>query len=475
MARPKFVQISPHRLDRFKPLLGAGYEEVERAAERARGLFEGRAIWHVSSTLRGGGVAEMLRSLLPYVRGAGIDTRWVVLRERAEFFELTKRLHNNLHGDRGDGGGLGAEQRDLYERTLAVSARHLSPLLQRGDIVFLHDPQTAGLATAAKAAGARVIWRCHVGADHPDEFTRRAWEFLAPYVGLSDAYVFSRRAYLWDGLDSERAWVMAPCIDPFSPKNQELNPATVNEILGVIGLGRRPTSLAPTFARADGTPARVERRAEVMQEATLPEGVPVVAQISRWDRLKDHRGLLICFHRHVSDEGLHLVLAGPATTAVADDPEGAAVWHEVGRAWRELPPDGRRRVHLVSLPMDDLDENAAMVNALQRRAAIVVQKSLAEGFGLTVAEAMWKRRPVIGTRVGGIQDQIVDRISGLLIDDPRDLAGLAQAIVTLAADRDLAAEIGEQARQRAFEHYLAANRLVEYIDLLARLDPVSAR
>jgi trehalose synthase len=349
------------------------------------------------------------------------------------------------------------------------------PLLQKGDIVFLHDPQTAGLATAAKAAGARVIWRCHIGADNPDEFTRRAWQFLAPYVGLSDAFVFSRRAYLWEVLDSERAWVMAPCIDPFSPKNQELDPATVEEIVGVIGLGQPSTSLAPTFTRADGTPARVERHAEVMQEAPLPEGAPMVAQISRWDRLKDHSGLLTCFRQYISDETLHLVLAGPATTAVADDPEGAAVWREVGRGWRELPPEVRRRVHLVSLPMDDLDENAAMVNALQRRADIVVQKSLAEGFGLTVAEAMWKRRPVIGTRVGGIQDQIVDRISGLLIDDPRDLEGLAQAIITLAKDRKLAAEIGDHARQRAFERYLAANRLVEYIDLLASLDPVSTR
>src|SRR5207342_3011509 len=129
-------------------------------------------------------------------------------------------------------------------------------------------------------AGAKVIWRCHIGADRPDEFTRRAWEFLAPYVSVSDAYVFSRRAYLWEGLDSERAWVMAPCIDPFSPKNQELDPATVEEIVGVIGLGQSPTSLAPTFTRADGTPARVERHAEVMHEATLPEGAPTVAQIS---------------------------------------------------------------------------------------------------------------------------------------------------------------------------------------------------
>jgi trehalose synthase len=475
MARPKFVQIPSHRLDRFEPLMGADYRPIEAAAERARDLFKGRAIWHVSSTLRGGGVAEMLRSLLPYVRGAGMDTRWVVLRERAEFFELTKRLHNNLHGDRGDGGPLGAEQRELYERTLAASARHLSPLLQKEDVVFLHDPQTAGLIPAVKAAGARAIWRCHIGADEPDELVRRAWDFLAADVRAADAYVFSRRAYLWEALDPERAWVMAPSIDPFSPKNQDLDTATTERIVAVIGLGRRMPAPLPAFTRADGTPARVERHAEVAQEAPLPDGAPVVAQVSRWDRLKDHRGLLVCFQRRLAERDLHLVLAGPATAAVADDPEGASVWREVGRAWRELPAAVRRHVHLVSLPMDDLEENAAMVNALQRRAAIVVQKSLAEGFGLTVAEAMWKRRPVIGARVGGIQDQIVDGRSGLLIDDPRDLEALAGAIASLADDPKRAAELGERARRRVFERFLAPTRLAEYCDLLAELDSPQRR
>ncbi|HET9185204.1 MAG TPA: glycosyltransferase [Solirubrobacterales bacterium] len=476
MALPKFVQIPPHRLDRFEPLLGDGYARIEEAAQRARGVFAGRAIWHVSSTLRGGGVAEMLRSLLPYARGAGIDTRWVVLRERAEFFELTKRLHNNLHGDRGDGGPLGIEQRDLYTQTLAASARHLTPLVQPGDVVFLHDPQTAGLASALRAAGATVVWRCHIGADRPDEFVRRAWDFLRPEIEAAEAWIFSRRAYVWEGLDPARALVLAPSIDPLSPKNEDLDRGVVEKIVGVLGLGLGSPDGAPIYLRADGSPARVERRAEIVQESPLPDEATLVAQVSRWDRLKDHLGLLACFRRHLADrDDLHLLLAGPASAAVADDPEGPAVWREVGRAWRELPTEIRRRVHLVNLPMADLDENAAMVNALQRRADVVVQKSLAEGFGLTVAEAMWKRRPVVGTRVGGIQDQIVDGKSGLLVDDPRDLEGLARAISSLAEDRERAAAIGEQAHQRVFERFLAPTRLVEYAELLAGLGSKNPR
>jgi trehalose synthase len=469
MARPEFVQIVPFRIDRFRDLLGPGYARVEVAAERARRLFAGRAVWHVSSTLAGGGVAEMLRTLLPYVRGAGVDTRWAVLREDGPFFALTKRLHNNLHGDEGDGGPLGPEQRDLYTGRLAGSGRRIGRLLQPGDLVFLHDPQTAGLIGTAKAAGAMAIWRCHIGADRPNELVRRAWDFLRPDVGAADLCIFSRAAYAWEGLDPERVRVMPPSIDPLSPKNQDLSPNAVEEIVCMIGLGHRAPGFAPVFARADGTPARVERRAAIVQEEPLPEGARVVLQVSRWDRLKDHSGLLACFERHLADRDLHLVLAGPATAAVSDDPEGVHVWREVKAAWEKLPDGMRRRAHLVNLPMEDVDENAAMVNALQRRAEIVVQKSLAEGFGLTVAEAMWKRRPVVGTRVGGIQDQIVDGQSGLLIDDPRDLEALAGAIASLAEDRERATELGKRAHERIYEHFLMPTRLAEYAELLAEL------
>ncbi len=472
MAKPQAVQIPPQPLDRYKPLLGEeDFAPFERIAAEARRHFAGRAIWHVSSTARGGGVAEMLRALLPYVRGAGVDTRWIVLRERPEFFTITKRVHNNLHGFPGDGGELGGEEHRAYEDALAASAAELTAPLRAGDVVYLHDPQTAGLVPAMKAAGVDVVWRCHIGVDEPNEIVRRAWDFLLPYVAPADAYVFSRRQYVWDGLDSEKAWVMPPTIDPFCSKNEELGMGSIEAILGEIGLAPRRPEVTPSFTRGDGTPGRVERPALLAQEAPVPMGAKLVVQVSRWDRLKDHLGLLECFAAHIDDPSAHLVLAGPADGTVSDDPEGKGVYEELIAAWRAQPDRARRRIHLASLPMDDLEENGAMVNALQRRADVVVQKSFAEGFGMTVAEAMWKERPVVASRVGGIQDQIVDGESGVLLDDPHDLEGFGRAITELLDDPERARRIGAAAGRRVKENYLGIYRLRDYVGLVASLVP----
>lgn len=469
MTDPKFVPVPTHPLDRFKPLLGEAFAEIEEVAAWARTGFAGRAIWHVSSTARGGGVAEMLNTLLPYARDAGVDVRWVVLRAEPDFFCVTKRLHNHLHGDPGDGGALDEEARRIYESALRANLEILDPLIQRGDVIYLHDPQPAGLVPALCERGLKVIWRCHIGVDRPNEIVRGAWDFLRPYVEPADAYVFSRRAYLWDGLDEDKTWYMPPVIDPFSPKNEDLEPEVVAAILKEIGLSRDGLERAPSFTRADGTPGRVERKAELLQEEELPEDAKVVAQVSRWDRLKDPRGLLEMLDRCLDDPSLHLVVAGPDTGGVDDDPEGAAVYDEVAAAWRALAPEVRRRAHLVSLPMNDTDENAAMINAIQRRADVIVQKSIAEGFGLTVAEGMWKERPLVGSRVGGIQDQVVEGRTGYLIDDPRDLAACAQAIERILGDPELARAMGKAGRQRVVDDYLAINRLREYVDLIAAL------
>jgi len=473
MARPKFVLIPPHAPEAFAPLLGvAEYTRVEAAARHARERFEGRAIWHVSSTLRGGGVAEMLRSLLPYARGAGVDTRWAVLREDPGFFRLTKRLHNNLHGDPGDGGPLGEDERAMYEQALERSARYFEDLIRPDDVVFLHDPQTAGLARRFGAFGATVVWRCHIGIDEPNETALRAQRFLTPDVEAADLCVFSRRELVWPGLDPDRCRVMAPSIDPFSPKNQELDADRVAAILAAAGLAGANAGAGPLFTRADGSPGRVERRAEVIEDEPIPAGAKLVAQVSRWDRLKDHDGLLRCLAGGLAPAtDVHLLLAGPDAGAVADDPEGASVWDEIRSHREALPEEIRRRAHLVGLPMADLDENAAVVNAIQRRADVVVQKSLAEGFGLTVAEAMWKRRPVVGSRIGGIAEQIVDGESGLLVD-PRDPREPADAILGLLGDPVRAARLGCAAHDRVRRRYLGIVRLAEYGGLLDELEAV---
>ncbi|HEX5527693.1 MAG TPA: glycosyltransferase [Solirubrobacterales bacterium] len=469
MTEPDLVPIPSYPLERFQPLLGEEYAEIERTAAWARTGFAGRAIWHVNSTARGGGVAEILSALLPYARGAGVDVRWAVLQGEPDFFAVTKRLHNHLHGEPGDGGALDEAAREVYDSTLRANLEALLPQIQRGDIVYLHDPQTAGLVPALCERGLKVVWRCHVGVDRANERARGAWDFLRPYVERADAYIFSRREYIWSGLDQEKVWLMPPVIDPFSPKNQDLEPDVVTAILKEIGLAPDGLEAAPTFTRADGTPGRVERRAEILQEEPVPDQARVVAQVSRWDRLKDPLGVLEMMAQHLGDPAVHLVLAGPEASGVADDPEAAAVYDEIEGTWRALDPEIRRRAHLVNLPMHDGDENGAMVNAIQRRADVVVQKSIAEGFGLTVAEAMWKRRPVVASRVGGIQDQVVDGVTGALIDDPRDLAACAEAIERILADPGEAQKMGEAARQRVIDDYLAINRLREYVELLATL------
>lgn len=472
MAEPEFVHIVPQSLEAYRALLvdGDGFEGMDQAAAMAKRIYAGRAIWHVNSTLSGGGVSEILRSLLPYARGAGVDVRWVVLREIPEFFELTKRIHNNLHGNPGDGGELGEGEHRLYEETLAESASRLGDLVRPDDVIFLHDPQTAGLVPLMAAAGARVVWRCHIGVDHPNELVRRAWRFLSPYVEEADAYVFSRPEYIWDSLDQARTRVMAPSIDPFLSKNQDLSPDVVEAILWSIGLGDKETSVVPVFTRADGTPGRVERHAELFEVATLPADVKLVAQISRWDELKDHPGVLECFSRYLDDPDIHLALVGPSDGSVSDDPEGAAVLADVIEAWRQLPDSKRRRAHIVILPMDDLEENGAMVNAIQRRADVLVQKSVAEGFGLTVSEGMWKERPVAASRLGGIQDQIVDGESGVLIDDPHDLESFGRAIRDLLDNPERARKMGQAARIRVMTGFLGVYRLRGYVELLAALD-----
>jgi trehalose synthase len=464
------VSVAPLSPDRFAEVLtGAQAKEFADVAARAGTDLGGRVVWNINSTANGGGVAEMLRSLIAYARGADVDARWSVIGGNADFFRVTKRIHNRLHGSPGDGGPLGEEEREVYELVAEANALDLSELVAPGDVVLLHDPQTAGMASAVRDAGAYVIWRCHIGIDEPNDVTRSAWEFLLPYVEPADAYVFSRHAFEWEGLDPARTAIIPPSIDAFSPKNQALDAEAIEAILAVAGLGPRDGHTAATFIRQDGSTARVDRRAILWEEETVPVDAPLVVQVSRWDRLKDPRGVIEGFElAGLSEPSAHLVLAGPDVTAVADDPEGLQVLNECIDYWHSLDVAVRTRVHLAALPMEDAEENAAIVNALQRRATIAVQKSLAEGFGLTVAEAMWKARPVVASRIGGIQDQIVDGESGVLVD-PHDLGAFSHALLDLLGDPVAAERMGRAAQLRVRDAFLGSRHLVQYVGLVERL------
>jgi trehalose synthase len=313
------------------------------------------------------------------------------------------------------------------------------------------------------------MWRCHVGLDTANDRARQAWDFLRGYVLDAHLFIFSRAGFAWEGLPRERVSVIRPSIDAFAPKNAEQEREQSLAIMATAGIVCDDVDAYPAFTRSDGTPGRVERQAEMLEEEPLASDVPVVMQVSRWDQLKDPLGVLAAFADHVARRSTaHLLLVGPSTVAVADDPEGAQVLDAVRAAWHELPGAVRRRVHLCSLPMDDVEENAAIVNALQRHAHVVVQKSLAEGFGLTVAEAMWKQRPVVASRIGGIRDQIEHGRSGLLLSDPRDLGQAGSAICELLADGDRAKELGISAQRRVQQQFLGPHHLGRYFEVMHR-------
>lgn len=473
MATVSLVDIGSFDTERFESVLAPDrFEELIDSTVRALDLFNGRVVWNVNSTARGGGVAEMLQSLLAYARGAGVDSSWAVIAGNPDFFRVTKRIHNHLHGAPGDGGELGDQERDVYERAIAENASEMLERLKPQDVVIVHDPQPAGLIDRIKEKVAAVVWRCHVGLDMPNELARNAWSFLIPYVANADAYVFSREAYAWEGLEENRTVIIPPSIDAFAPKNQDMEPSNVGAILAATGLiaGGEPGS--PTFTKWDDTEGRVSTETVLFDGGPPPPSTArLVVQVSRWDRLKDPVGVMRGFAEHVAPrtDEVHLVLAGPAVAAVSDDPEGQEVLQECKNEWDSMTTDIQSKVHLACLPMEDAQENAAIVNALQRRANIVVQKSLAEGFGLTVAEAMWKARPVVASRIGGIQDQIEHGTSGLLIDDPQDLAQYGDAVMELLDDAPGAFEMGRNAQERVRDEFLGARSLIQYVELFEKL------
>jgi trehalose synthase len=445
---------------------GADADRLRTALDGAGEALGRRTLWHINSTAEGGGVAELLRANLGYLAGNGVHVRWAIFEGDPGFFQITKRIHNRLHGNAGDGGDLDDAERRRYEDVTRRNAAQLAELVRPGDVAVVHDPQPAGLIPGLVAAGVHVIWTCHVGIDTPSDVTRSAWAFLYPFVRRASAFVFTRASYVWDNLDQRKVVLIPPCIDPLALKNVELLDSQRDAIIGVTGLATPRGDRAASFERPDGTVGEVVRRADILEVLPVPADAPVVTQVSRWDRLKDPVGVLRGFAAEHDVGEAHLILAGPSPSSVADDPEADAVLSELRDAWVEQPMGRRERIHIANLPTADVDENAIIVNALQRRADVVVQKSLAEGFGLTVTEAMWKRRPLVAGAVGGILEQIENGVHGLLVD-PTDFAAFGGAVRELLSDPDRAAALGQAAHERARDRFLPPDYLGANLDLVA--------
>jgi trehalose synthase len=456
VAQPRAVEVAPLSIGSLGRFIGAdrlaALEAVAVSAVRSVGSA---TVWNVNSTADGGGVAEMLRFLVGYATGLGVDARWVVIDGDPAFFAITKRLHNRLHGAAGDGGALGPREQAHYREVLGANADELDGRIRKGDVVLLHDPQTAGLATHLVERGARVAWRCHIGADRANRFTEEAWAFLAPHLDGCHTFVFSHAAYVPPHLAGADVWIIEPSIDPTSPKNAPLPPARIRKLLTRTGLLAGAPAGSPTALIGGAGPF-------------APDDLLVV-QVSRWDRLKDMRGVMEGFAARVAGRTrARLALVGPAVDGVADDPEGAQVLGECLAAWESLPPVARDAVRLVALPMDDVVANARMVNAIQRHARVVVQKSLQEGFGLTVTEAMWKSRPVVASAVGGMKGQVPPG-TGVLIDDPSDLDAFGASLAALLTRPAEMTAMGRRAHRHVRAHYLSDRHLIDEARLVEHL------
>ena len=394
-------------LDAYAPFVGrATIEEIRLLGDRLRG----RRVQHVNSTAVGGGVAEILNRLVPLLLELGINTRWDVIRGGDEFYAVTKSIHNALHG----------QPVTLSEHDIAVyretTEQNLRNLALSDDIVFIHDPQPAGLV-AARAPGSRWIWRCHIDLSAP---VASVWEFLRPTVERYDAAVFSAPQFS-RALPIDQV-LIAPSIDPLADKNRELDARTVESIVTRLGLD----------------PSR-----------------PLVTQVSRFDRLKDPLGVIEAFRLVKKYNDCQLLLVGGSAT---DDPEGQAVLTEC----RDRAADDRD-IHVVELPPTANVE----INALQRASTVVLQKSLREGFGLTVAEALWKAKPVIAGAVGGIPLQITHKYSGILT---HTIEGTAYWIKQLLNAPDFARRLGENGREHVRHNFLLTRHLRDYLLLFLYLD-----
>jgi len=372
--------------------------------------LEGRSALMVNSAAVGGGVAELLNRLLPLLEDLGIAARWEVIHGGEDFFAVTKGLHNALHGSRVE---ITRPMRDLFRE---VNARNAATLDLNADLVVIHDPQPLPLVSARRDGHGHWVWRCHVDISRPQA---DVWDLLRQYVIRFDASVFSAPEFAQ--VLPITQYMIHPAIDPLAEKNRDMEPTEIESVLARLGI-------------------RDDR--------------PIVTQVSRFDRLKDPVGVIQAYRLARRTADCQLVLAGGGA---ADDPEGAAVLEEVRRA-----ADGDPLIHILELPPFSDRE----INALQRASAVVVQKSLREGFGLTVTEALWKGRPVIASAVGGIPLQVVHNLTGLLV---HSVEGTAHRIRSLLRDPAFARRLGDNGHEHVKTRFLTTGNLRSWLALAISL------
>ncbi len=372
--------------------------------------LQGKVIQNINSTAVGGGVAEILNRMVPLLKDLGVDARWDVIKGGEQFFEVTKKFHNALHGKSED-----ISRRD-FDIFIETGERNTAELNTCGDIVFIHDPQPVMMVN--KRSGNKWIWRCHIDVSSPD---RKVWKFLREFVVRYDAAVFSAPSFAREL--PIRQFLIAPSIDPLSDKNREIPQQVVDSVL---------------------------------EKYKVPKDKPIITQISRFDRLKDPIGVIEAYKKVKKYVDCRLILAGGTAT---DDPEGMAVLDEV-REKSKADAD----IHILLLPQNDIE-----VNALQRGSTVIIQKSLKEGFGLTVAEALWKGKPVVASNVGGIPLQIKNKYSGMLC---YSVDGAAYAIKQLLNSPQYAKKLGENGREHIRNNFLVTRHIKDYMLLFLSLHHV---
>lgn len=391
------------RLDDYTRLLGAGeIAELRTLAER----LHGRTIQMVNSTSVGGGVAEMLNRIVPLVEELNLAIRWDVITGGDDLFAVTKAFHNALQGGSYD---LSDESFKIF---LAYSEQNRARLRFESDFTVIHDPQPLALIDSRPAGSNCWIWRCHIDLAKPN---RRVWDFLAPYIERFDGAIFSSPAFARKLPVPQ--FLFYPSIDPLSEKNRELEPEVIQEVLAGFQID----------------PHR-----------------PILTQVSRFDRWKDPVGVVRAYQLAKRYFDCQLVLAGGGAD---DDPEGEAVLSEVREAAGNDPD-----IHVLSLP----PWSAMEINALQRASTIILQKSLREGFGLTVTEGLWKKKPVVASAVGGIPIQIIHKQTGMLCHSPE---GAAYQIRYLLSNPGIAQKLGEQGHEHVREHFLITRNVRRYLTL----------